>query len=51
MIAMLENGLDMRRIITHRFPASEFKRGLAAMKSGRAGKVVLDWRQGSGPRG
>lgn len=44
MIAMLQNGLDVSGIITHRFPASEFARGFAEMKSGQSGKVVLDWR-------
>jgi threonine 3-dehydrogenase len=44
MIAMLENGLDVRRVITHRFPADRFEEGFAAMRSGRSGKVVLDWR-------
>ena len=44
MIAMLENGLDVSAIITHRFPASEFAQGFAAMQSGRSGKVIFDWR-------
>jgi threonine 3-dehydrogenase len=43
MIAMLENGLDVRRVITHRFPVDRFEDGFAAMRSGRSGKVVLDW--------
>jgi threonine 3-dehydrogenase len=43
MIAMLENGLDVRRVITHRFPAGQFEEGFAAMRSGVSGKVVLDW--------
>ncbi|MFC3612244.1 L-threonine 3-dehydrogenase [Lutimaribacter marinistellae] len=43
MIAMLQNGLDVSRVITHRFPVSEFRQGFEAMKSGRSGKVVLDW--------
>lgn len=43
MIAMLENGLDISRVITHRFPASDFETGFAAMRSGLSGKVVLDW--------
>lgn len=43
MIAMLENGLDVRRVITHRFPVDEFASGFAAMLSGSSGKVVLDW--------
>ena len=43
MIAMLENGLDVRRVITHRFGVSDFQAGFAAMRSGQSGKVVLDW--------
>ena len=43
MIAMLQNGLDVSRIITHRFNVEDFERGFAEMKSGRSGKVVLDW--------
>lgn len=44
MIAMLQNGLDVSRVITHEFPVDEFEAGFAAMKSGSSGKVVLDWR-------
>ncbi|MGY3438573.1 MULTISPECIES: L-threonine 3-dehydrogenase [unclassified Marinovum] len=43
MIAMLENGLDVRGVITHRFKASEFENGFAAMRAGNSGKVVLEW--------
>ena len=43
MIAMLQNGLDVSKVITHRFPADKFENGFAAMKSGSSGKVVLDW--------
>jgi threonine 3-dehydrogenase len=43
MIAMLENGLDVRKVITHRFKVDEFRDGFTAMKSGLSGKVVLDW--------
>ncbi len=43
MIAMLQNGLDVRRVITHRFPADRFREGFEAMRSGQSGKVVLDW--------
>ena len=43
MIAMLENGLDIRRVITHRFPADRFREGFEVMRSGKSGKVVLDW--------
>ncbi|MBS8225155.1 L-threonine 3-dehydrogenase [Vannielia litorea] len=44
MIAMLQNGLDVSRVITHRMGVDEFREGFAAMKSGQSGKVVLDWR-------
>ena len=43
MIAMLENGLDVRPVITHRFAAADFARGFEVMRSGMSGKVVLDW--------
>ncbi len=43
MIAMLQNGLDVGRVITHKFPVDDFEAGFAAMKSGSSGKVVLDW--------
>jgi len=43
MIAMLQNGLDVSRVITHRFAVDDFAEGFAAMKSGQSGKVVLDW--------
>ncbi len=43
MIAMLENGLDVRRVITHRFKVDDFEDGFGAMLSGSSGKVVLDW--------
>ncbi|MFA3919183.1 L-threonine 3-dehydrogenase [Ruegeria hyattellae] len=46
MIAMLQNGLDVSRVITHRFGVDEFVQGFAAMKSGQSGKVVLDWSGG-----
>ena len=44
MLAMLENGLDVRGVITHRFRAGEFEAGFAEMRGGASGKVVLDWR-------
>ena len=44
MIAMLQNGLDVSAVITHRFGVKDYADGFAAMKSGQSGKVVLDWR-------
>jgi len=43
MIAMLENGLDIRRVITHRMKVDDFRKGFETMQSGRSGKIVLDW--------
>ena len=43
MIAMLQSGLDVRKVITHRLPASEFLTGFETMRRGECGKIVLDW--------
>ncbi len=43
MSVLLESGLDISPVITHRFPYSEFEKGFEAMMSGQTGKVVLDW--------
>jgi threonine 3-dehydrogenase len=43
MTVMLQGGLDISPVITHRLHAADFEQGFAAMKSGQAGKVVLDW--------
>ena len=43
MTVMLESGLDIRPVITHRFHHTEFERGFGVMLSGQSGKVVLDW--------
>tara|TARA_R110002124_G_scaffold53185_3_gene152562 strand:+ start:1570 stop:2610 length:1041 start_codon:yes stop_codon:yes gene_type:complete len=43
MIAMLQNGLDVSGVITHRFNVDDFEQGFAKMKSGTSGKVILDW--------
>jgi threonine 3-dehydrogenase len=44
MTVMLESGLDIRPVITHRFHYTEFEKGFAAMKTGESGKVILNWR-------
>jgi threonine 3-dehydrogenase len=44
MTVMLESGLDIAPVITHRFPWHEFQRGFDVMRSGQSGKVILDWR-------
>ena len=43
MTVMLESGVDISPVITHRFAYSEFQKGFDAMISGQTGKVILDW--------
>ena len=43
LMAMIEAGLDLTPIITHRFHYTEFEKGFEAMNSGHSGKVILDW--------
>jgi threonine 3-dehydrogenase len=45
MTVMLESGLDIKPVITHRFTWHEFEKGFEALQSGEAGKVLLDWRE------
>ena len=46
MTVMIQSGLDISPIFTHRFHYSQFEQAFAVMRSGRSGKVVLDWSQG-----
>jgi len=43
MSSMLQSGLDISGVITHRLPIEEFQLGFETMASGRSGKVILDW--------
>jgi threonine 3-dehydrogenase len=43
MSVMLESGVDISPVITHRFSYHDFQHGFHAMISGQTGKVVLDW--------
>ncbi|MFH1619214.1 MAG: L-threonine 3-dehydrogenase [bacterium] len=43
MCAMLQSGLDIKPVITHRFPMKNFKEAFEVMASGNSGKVLLDW--------
>ena len=43
MIALVQSGLDVSGLITHRINADDYAEGFAHMLSGRAGKVVMDW--------
>jgi threonine 3-dehydrogenase len=42
MQTMLQSGLDVSPVLTHRFPLSDFRKGFEAMQSGDCGKVVLE---------
>ena len=44
MTVMLQGGLDISPVITHRFAAAEFEKGFEVMNSGQSGKVILDWQ-------
>ena len=43
MSVMIQSGLDLAPIITHRLPYTEYEQGFQAMLQGRTGKVVLNW--------
>ena len=45
MISMLQSGLDVSSIVTHRFDYADFAQGFELMRSGESGKVLLDWPQ------
>lgn len=44
MSAMLQGGLDVRPVITHRFPAARFDEAFAVVADGLSGKVILNWK-------
>ncbi len=43
MMAMLNSGLNIDKILTHKFDFKDFQKGFDIMNSGMCGKVVLDW--------
>ena len=43
MSVMIQSGLDIRPVITHRYHYTEFEKGFEAMKTGLSGKVILNW--------
>jgi len=44
MTVMLESGLDISPVITHRFPCKDYETAFELMKSGNSGKIILDWQ-------
>ncbi|HKB48558.1 MAG TPA: zinc-binding dehydrogenase, partial [Ktedonobacterales bacterium] len=45
MSSMLQSGLDISPVITHRFAFTEYEDAFAAARSGHAGKVILRWAE------
>ena len=43
MGALIQSGLDLAPMITHRLPIEDYQQGFDIMRSGQSGKVVLDW--------
>jgi threonine 3-dehydrogenase len=44
MTVMLESGLDISAVITHRYHYTEFEKGFEVIRTGNSGKVILDWQ-------
>ena len=43
MSVLLQGGLDLTPVITHKFPAAEYEQAFATARGGQCGKVILDW--------
>ena len=43
MLAMLQSGLDVRGVITHRMDVADYGTAFDTMMKGESGKIVLDW--------
>lgn len=41
--SMLQSGLDIAKVITHRYPRQEFQEAFEQMRSGQSGKVIIEW--------
>jgi threonine 3-dehydrogenase len=46
MTVMLQSGLDITHIVTHRYSYEDYEKGFDAMRSGQSGKVILNWSEG-----
>lgn len=46
MSVLVNSGLDITPVITHRYHYTEFEKGFEAMHSGNSGKVILNWKEG-----
>ena len=45
MTVLLQSGLDIRPVITHRFAYRDFEEAFRIMRSGNSGKVILNWEE------
>ena len=45
MSVLLQAGLDISSVITHRFPYTDHAKAFATAREGRCGKVILDWTE------
>ena len=43
MTVMIQSGLDITPVITHRFHYTEYEKAFEIMRSGKSGKVILNW--------
>ena len=43
MAAMLQTGLDVEAVITHKLPADRYEEAFELVRSGQSGKVLLEW--------
>jgi len=43
MQSMIQSGLDLSPVITHRFHYTDFQEGFEVMGSGNSGKVIVNW--------
>lgn len=45
MTVMIQSGLDIDPVITHRLHYADFQQGFDVMRSGNSGKVILTWKE------
>jgi threonine 3-dehydrogenase len=43
MSVLVEQGIDIRPVITHRFAAADYEEALATVREGQCGKVIMNW--------
>jgi threonine 3-dehydrogenase len=43
MVSFIESGLNIKKLITHTFPYTEYEEGFKLLNNGAACKVILDW--------